>query len=88
MEFNRCSRCGTFYVTDGNVCPRCSMKDGVEFSTFKDYVKENGLENSLNTISDETGISVMNLNRFIKYDEFQDYKQEIVDFNKDIDNLL
>lgn len=77
MELNRCSRCGNFYVSEGNVCPKCSTKDGVEFSTFKSYVQENGFENSLNTVSNDTGISVKNLNRFVSYPEFQDYKQEL-----------
>ena len=67
MEFNRCSRCGSFYISEGNVCPKCSTKDGFEFSNFKSYVQENGLENSLDTISGETGISVKNLNRFLGY---------------------
>ena len=44
MDFNRCSRCGSFYVSNGNVCPKCSQKDGFEFSTFKQYVTENGFE--------------------------------------------
>ena len=43
MEFNRCSRCGSFYISEGNVCPKCSTKDGFEFSNFKSYVQENGL---------------------------------------------
>ncbi len=77
MELNRCSRCGNFYVAEGNVCPKCSTKDGFEFSTFKSYVEENGLENSLNTISCDTGISVKNLNRFLEYQEFQDYQKEL-----------
>jgi hypothetical protein len=76
MELNRCSRCGNFYVAEGNVCPKCSTKDGFEFSAFKSYVQENGFENSLNTISNDTGISVKNLNRFIRYEEFQDYQKE------------
>lgn len=77
MELNRCSRCGSFYVAEGNVCPKCSTKDGFEFSTFKSYVQQNGFENSLNTISNDTGISVKNLNRFIQYQEFQDYQKEL-----------
>lgn len=77
MELNRCSRCGNFYVAEGNVCPKCSTKDGFEFSTFKSYVQENGLEKSLNTISNDTGISVKNLNRFLGYQEFQDYQKEL-----------
>lgn len=77
MELNRCSRCGSFYVAEGNVCPKCSTKDGAEFSTFKSYVQQNGFENSLNTISNNTGISVKNLNRFLQYQEFQDYQKEL-----------
>ena len=76
MEFNRCSRCGSFYVSAGNVCPKCSQKDGFEFSTFKSYIQENGLENSLDTISNQTGISLKNLNRFVGYPEFEEYKKE------------
>ena len=76
MEFNRCSRCGNFYVSEGNVCPKCSQKDGFEFSTFKSYIQENGLENSLDTISNQTGISLKNLNRFVGYPEFEEYKKE------------
>ncbi len=77
MELNRCSRCGNFYVSNDNVCPNCSARDGVEFSTFKNYVQENGFNDSLNTISSQTGISVKNLNRFLEYEEFQNYQNEL-----------
>lgn len=76
MEFNKCSRCGGFYISEGNVCPKCSAKDGFEFSTFKSYIQENGLGESLDTISGQTGISVKNLNRFMGYDEFKEYKKQ------------
>lgn len=71
MEFNKCSRCGNFYIAQGNVCPKCNAKDHLEFSTFKDYVQENGLTENLDTISGEIGISVKNLNRFMGYEDFQ-----------------
>ena len=77
MELNRCSRCGSFYVSSGNVCPNCSIKDGFEFSTFKSYVQENGLDNSLNSISNETGISVKNLNRFLGLNSIEELKNAI-----------
>ena len=32
MDFKKCSRCGSFYVSNGNVCPKCSPKDNLEFS--------------------------------------------------------
>ena len=84
MEFNRCSRCGSFYVSNGNVCPRCSKKDGVEFSTFKEYVAENGFGQSLDTISGETGITVKNLNRYLGYEEIQNLQKEFKENGKTI----
>lgn len=89
MEFNRCSRCGNFYVSKGNVCPKCSSKDGFEFSTFKNYIKENGFDNSLDTISGQIGVSVKNLNRFLEYEDFKPYKSEInnIGKNKNLGNI-
>ena len=82
MEFNRCSRCGNFYVSEGNVCHICSQKDGFEFSTFKAYIEENGCNNSLDDISGEIGISVKNLNRFLGYEGFEDYKNQFGNINE------
>lgn len=76
MEFNRCNRCGNFYLSNENVCPKCTCKDNLEFSTFKSYIQENGLVNPLNEISNETGISVKNLNRFLNYDNFNIFNQD------------
>ncbi len=87
MEFNRCSRCGSFYVSEGNVCPKCSTKDGFEFSTFQNYIKENGLENSLDTIADDTGISIKNLNRFIEYDEFKNLQSSLINGDTKLEGI-
>lgn len=83
MEFNKCTRCGNFYVSEGAVCPKCSSKDSFEFSTFKTYIEQNGLTNSLETISGETGISVKNLNRFLGYEELKGYGKEINGIGKE-----
>ena len=72
MEFNKCSRCGNFYVSNDNVFPKCRAKDTLEFETFKTYVEDNGLTQNLDTISGETGITVKNLNRFLNYSEFNE----------------
>ena len=77
MEFNRCTRCGNFYVSEGNVCPKCSTKDGAEFSIFKTYIEENGMDDTLETISGQTGISEKNINRFLQYDEFVGYQEKM-----------
>lgn len=81
MEFNRCSRCGSFYLSEGDVCPKCSTKDNLEFSTFKTYVEENGIKESLENISGQTGISVKNLNRFLNYKDFESYNDELKGLN-------
>jgi len=76
MEVTRCSRCGAFYTNGGYVCARCANKDNMELSTFKSFVEENGLEvNSLSQISNETGITEKNLNRFLNYEGLEGYKK-------------
>ena len=64
MELKRCNRCGGFFAADGDVCPKCSPKDNLEHSAFKNYIEENGVS-SIQSISMGTGISVKNINRFI-----------------------
>ena len=41
MEFNKCSRCGNFFISNDDVCPKCKTKDTLEFETFKSYIGEN-----------------------------------------------
>lgn len=64
MEFKKCNRCGGFFATEGNVCPKCTDKDNLELSTFKNYIEENGIS-SIDEMSVGTGISSKNINRFI-----------------------
>ncbi len=87
MEFNRCSRCGSFYLSQDNVCPKCLAKDNLEFSTFKNYIEENGINNSLNDISDQTGISPKNLHRFLTYENIENNIQTKKNISKNITNL-
>lgn len=76
MEVTRCARCGAFYTNGGYVCSKCETKDQLELSAFKDFMEENGLDyNSLNKVSDDTGISLSNLNRFLEYDGLEGYKK-------------
>ena len=70
MEFNKCSRCGNFFLSNDDVCPRCKAKDTLEFETFKSYVLENGFNGNMDFISSETGISEKNISRFLNYGDF------------------
>ena len=74
MEFKKCNRCGGFFVAEGCVCPKCSPKDALELSTFKNYIEENGIS-SIDAMSVGTGISVKNINRFINIEGI-DFKDE------------
>ena len=51
MEFNKCSRCGNFFLSQADVCPKCQSKDNFEFGTFKAYVEENGIQGNSDYLS-------------------------------------
>ena len=80
MELNKCIRCGSFYVSGNDVCPSCAEKDTNEIYSLKSFVDENPIT-SLENISFQTGISVNNINRFIKQDEFKSFRKELKNNN-------
>ena len=71
MEFNRCSRCGAFYISENSVCPNCEPKDNCEKITLQNYLEENQMPESMELLSKDTGISVKNLNRFLGDSNFK-----------------
>lgn len=73
MEFNKCSRCGNFFISNDDVCPKCKTKDTLEFDTFKTYIQENGINENIDILSTETGISVKNINRYLNYTGYNNY---------------
>ena len=81
MDFNRCSRCGSFYLSQDSVCPKCLAKDNLEFSTFKTYIKVNGFGENIEEISGATGISVKNINRFLGYEGFENFADKLGNIN-------
>lgn len=77
MEFNKCSRCGNFFISNDDVCPKCKTKDTLEFETFKSYIAENGINNNLDVLSNETGISPKNINRYLNYTDLNNGNNSI-----------
>lgn len=78
MEFKKCNRCGSFYVSNDNVCCNCLAKERADINKFKTFIGETNIDNlSLNSISIETGISKRNLNRFLESDDFIDIANKI-----------
>ena len=76
MEFNKCQRCGCFFITDGNICPSCTPKDNVEISKLNNYFSENNETININDLSSVTGISTKNLTRYMNGNKFN-YKKQI-----------
>lgn len=76
MNFNKCERCGCFFVTDGNTCPSCTPKDTNDISKLNNYFLENENKITLNQLSSITGISTRNISRYISDKNFN-YKKQI-----------
>lgn len=70
MEFKKCVRCGSFFVTEGDVCQNCMPKDKLDRFKFQDYI-ENNVEISASDISINTGISIRNVNRYLSQNNEQ-----------------
>lgn len=69
MNLNKCERCGCFFVSENAVCPNCQTKDNNEISQLKNFLVENDANISIEELSLSTGISVKNVNRFLKNDD-------------------
>lgn len=66
MEFKKCARCGCFFLSDAEVCPKCLPKDRCEISKLTNYITDNNItEDSITNLSVNTGISQKNINRYL-----------------------
>ena len=74
MNFKKCSRCGCFFVSNGDVCPTCKPKDNFEMNKLRNFLENSDTNCSLESISYDTGISTRNLNRYFSNDSFVEYK--------------
>lgn len=70
MEFKKCERCGSFFLSESNICGNCSPKDSFELSKLRTYFEGDVNATSIDSIAVDTGISVKNLNRYLENEEF------------------
>lgn len=70
MQFNKCSRCGCFFMTNDSVCPNCKPKDMCDMNKLKSFLLEVNPNASIEEISCATDISTKNLHRLFTSDEF------------------
>lgn len=73
MQFNKCSRCGCFFMTNDSVCPNCKPKDMCDMNKLKNFLEEVSPEASIEEISCGTGISTKNLHRLFASDELANF---------------
>jgi len=73
MQLNRCGRCGSFFMANGDVCPNCQPKDLYEINKLKNFLEDCPMNSSFKEISYGTGITEKNLHRFFSYDDFSNY---------------
>ena len=84
MNFNKCCRCGCFFMSDNSVCPNCQQKDQYEMSQLKNFLEENTNQINIDNLSASTGISVRNLNRFLAQEQFADFSTQILQNNTNV----
>lgn len=79
MNFNKCSRCGGFFMAEGNTCPNCLQRDRFEMNRLENFIEENpNTTLNMSDIASNVGISDRNLNRFLANEQFS----EIINKNK------
>ena len=68
MNLNKCERCGCFFASNNEVCPNCLSKDETDIAKLKNFLSETEDSISIEDLSLNTGISINNVNRFLKND--------------------
>lgn len=82
MNFNKCCRCGGFFISDGNTCPTCLPKEQLEMNKLESFIAENtNSDLCMQDVISSTGITNRNLNRFLAQDKFSDFASQIQDNN-------
>lgn len=73
MEIKRCARCGQFFETINEVCNNCMAKDNKDISKLKNYFSYGYVAGkvSLGDISNNTGVTMKNLNRLLVGEQFE-----------------
>ena len=66
MNLNKCERCGCFFTSKNLVCPNCQAKDENDINQLTNFLNEPDNEVTVEGLADATGVSLKNVNRFLK----------------------
>ena len=84
MNFNKCLRCGCFFSSQDLVCPNCKTKDEADKNLLRNYLENNDIPVSAESLAFKSGISIKNINRFLETKEFSNLKNS---FENPIENV-
>ena len=89
MVFKKCDRCGCFFTDTSDTCCNCSKKDAKDIAKLKMYFEEASVSSSsIDSISLDTGITLKNLNRFLKDKSIESYVDaDSINNNSDFGNI-
>ena len=65
MNFKRCNRCGNFFMSDNDICYDCRIKDKADIAKLNNILINTSGINSINELSENSGVNPTNINRFI-----------------------
>ncbi len=83
MEFKKCVRCGCFFASNNNVCCNCESKDIYDIARLNNIIEENDEFNSIEELSNFSGINLNNINRYISNNKITGFESI-----NDVDNNL
>lgn len=66
MNLNKCERCGCFFASKNSVCPKCEAKDENDIEQLKLFLNDADTSVSVESLAFSTGVSLKNVNRFLK----------------------
>lgn len=73
MEFKKCMRCGCFFISDDDVCCNCQDKDRIDIAKINYILDENNTLNSIQELSNTSGVNINNINRFISKNKINNF---------------
>ena len=74
MNFNKCLRCGCFFSSEDQVCPNCQTKDEVDKKLIRNFLADNDIPESAESLAFQSGVNIKNINRFMQSQEFSSLK--------------
>lgn len=72
MEIKKCTKCGSFIMTNNDLCESCSKETAYENTVLKSYFDENLTFDSIPSISAITGIAPNTIQNYMKANNYID----------------